>query len=39
MPNHISKIEIIVLNGTAPDERFPKIKKFKKSPQPQTTDG
>ena len=32
MPNHITSIESIVVNGTAPDERFPHMKKLRKKP-------
>lgn len=39
MPNHITNIASIVVNGTAPDERFPQMKKFKIRQIPQTTDG
>jgi len=35
----MSNIASIVVNGTAPDERFPRIKKFKIRQTPQTTDG
>ena len=39
MPNHMTKIANIVENGTAPDERFPQMKKFKKNPTPKTIAG
>lgn len=39
MPNHIDRMAIIVENGTAPEERFPQMKKFRKRQTPQTTDG
>lgn len=39
MPSHITSMANIVANGTAPDERFPQIKKFRKNPTLNTTAG
>ena len=39
MPNHMANIASIVANGTAPDERRPQMKKFRKKPIPKTTAG
>lgn len=35
----MTSIASIVANGTAPDERFPHMKKFRKKPIPKTTPG
>lgn len=39
MPNHITSIASIVENGTAPDERLPQMKKFRKKPTLNTIPG
>jgi len=39
MPNHMTRIASIVENGTAPDERLPQMKKFRKKPILNTTAG
>ncbi len=35
----MTRMATIVENGTAPDERFPQMKKFRKNPTPKTTAG
>ncbi len=35
----MTRMASIVENGTAPDERLPQIKKFRKNPTPNTTAG
>lgn len=39
MPNHMTKMANIVEKGTAPEERLPQMKKFKKKPTPKTIAG
>ena len=39
IPNQRSKIQIIVVKGTAPEDFFPQIKKFKKKLNPKITPG
>ena len=39
IPNQSNKIQIIVVKGTAPEDFFPQMKKFKKKLNPKMTPG